>query len=91
MLLEKALQYARSVVNGENITETELEQLMFDGKEPTTEEVCVQCQWFLEEYETKQYQKDFKIPSIRTNFDSSKQYLKEVFMMESHHFKHFSL
>ena len=45
MLLEKAIQYAEDVVN---------------GKEITTKEVIIQCKWFLEDYNKKQYDDDFK-------------------------------
>lgn len=45
MLLEKAIQYAEDVIN---------------GKEITTKEVIIQCEWFLEDYNKKQYNNDFK-------------------------------
>lgn len=45
MLLEKAIQYAKDVA---------------DGKEITTKEVKIQCNWVLEDYNKKQHNNDFK-------------------------------
>ncbi len=45
ILLDGAMQYARDVV---------------EGKEITTWEVKTQCKWFLNDYNNRQYQEDFK-------------------------------
>lgn len=51
MLVEKATQYAKSVVSGNGITVEELEKFIQSGAEITTDEVVAQCEWFLSDRE----------------------------------------
>ena len=44
MILEKAIKYAEDVVNEQELT---------------TQEVKKQCEWFLDEYNNRQYEDDF--------------------------------
>lgn len=67
MLKEKAIEYAKNVVNGEEVTMKQLEELLENGKEIATQEVVIQCQWFLDEYENKQNDDEFDF-----YFDESK-------------------